>query len=126
MFTYGWWLWSVGRYIERNALRDASATVAFSYQLTQRFTAEFALRPLLREQPEETLAVLREWGTDESVGNHSRMGKRAAEPYDGVDHSPRNAERVSPAHRHHRTSRGDPEPDLLPLQEQTWAVRRGI
>lgn len=67
MFTHGWWLWPIGRYIERNALRDASQTIAFCYDLTRRFTAEFALRPLLREQPKETLAVLTAWAQDEDV-----------------------------------------------------------
>jgi 3-methyladenine DNA glycosylase AlkC len=37
------------------------------YELTQRFTAEFSIRPFLIEHTEMTLARLREWATDSSV-----------------------------------------------------------
>ena len=67
MFTEGWWLWPVGRYVERHALEDPKKTYEFIYELTQRFTGEFALRPLLKEYPKETLEVLIEWSKDESV-----------------------------------------------------------
>ncbi|MFW6252347.1 MAG: DNA alkylation repair protein [bacterium] len=67
MFTYGWWLWPVGRYIERNALADHEVTLAFIYELTQRFTGEFAVRPLLRDAPGATLAVLHTWAQDSDV-----------------------------------------------------------
>jgi 3-methyladenine DNA glycosylase AlkC len=36
------------------------------YELTQRFTAEFAIRPFLERYPEATLARLREWASDPS------------------------------------------------------------
>lgn len=36
------------------------------YELTQRFTAEFSIRPFLEKQPERTLARLREWVGDPS------------------------------------------------------------
>jgi 3-methyladenine DNA glycosylase AlkC len=67
MFTEGWWLWPVGRYVERNGLKDFEASVEFIYELTKRFTGEFAIRPLLMEFPEKTLEVLLEWSKDENV-----------------------------------------------------------
>ncbi|TVQ27960.1 MAG: DNA alkylation repair protein [Spirochaetaceae bacterium] len=67
MFTYGWWLWPVGRYIERNALADREVSLGFIYKLTQRFTGEFAVRPLLRDAPEDTLSVLDTWAQDPDV-----------------------------------------------------------
>ncbi len=36
------------------------------YALTQRFTAEFSIRPYLERHPDNTLARLREWATDPS------------------------------------------------------------
>jgi 3-methyladenine DNA glycosylase AlkC len=36
------------------------------YELTQRFTAEFSIRPFLEEHPERTLDRLREWAKDPS------------------------------------------------------------
>ncbi len=37
------------------------------YELTQRFSAEFSMRPFLIQQPERTLARLLEWATDSSA-----------------------------------------------------------
>jgi 3-methyladenine DNA glycosylase AlkC len=67
MFTHGWWLWPIGRYIERNALRERSVSYTFIRELTRRFTGEFAIRPLLREYPEEAFAVLDGWARDADV-----------------------------------------------------------
>ena len=36
------------------------------HELTQRFTAEFSIRPFLEKHPEATLAQLRQWTTDGS------------------------------------------------------------
>ena len=44
MFTYGWWLWPVGRYVERHGIIDFQTSVDFIYELTKRFTGEFAMR----------------------------------------------------------------------------------
>ncbi len=67
MFTHGWWLWPIGRYVERNALSDPEASLRFTRELTRRFTGEFAVRPLLAERPKETLAVVRGWAVDPDV-----------------------------------------------------------
>lgn len=67
MFTEGWWLWPVGRYVERHALENPEKSYEFIYELTQRFTGEFAIRPLLKEHPKQTLEVMKKWSTDESA-----------------------------------------------------------
>jgi 3-methyladenine DNA glycosylase AlkC len=36
------------------------------HELTQRFTAEFSIRPFLEREPDRTLALLREWASDPS------------------------------------------------------------
>jgi len=41
--------------------------VDFKYELTQRFTAEFSIRPFLEKYPESTLARLEKWTKDRSV-----------------------------------------------------------
>ena len=38
MFIYGWWLWPVGRYVQRNGLQDYNTSINFIYELTKRFT----------------------------------------------------------------------------------------
>ena len=67
MFTHGWWLWPISRYVERHAIEDKETSFTFIYELTQRFTGEFAIRPLLEAYPEETLAVMLTWSRDSSV-----------------------------------------------------------
>ncbi len=67
MFVHGWWLWPVGRYVERNSLRDHALSLSFVHELTRRFTGEFAIRPLLKAEPETTLEVLASWATEDDV-----------------------------------------------------------
>lgn len=67
MFTYGWWLWPVGRYIERHGTKDFQTSMAFIYELTQRFTGEFAVRPLITRYPKPALEMILKWSTDENV-----------------------------------------------------------
>ena len=67
MFTHGWWLWPISRYMERHALEDREQSRKFIYELTQRFTGEFAIRPLLEAHPQETLRMMLVWSRDPSV-----------------------------------------------------------
>lgn len=67
MFREGWWLWPIGRYVERHGTKDWAGATRFIYELTQRFTGEFAIRPLLEARPEATLALMLEWSRDGSV-----------------------------------------------------------
>ncbi len=67
MFTYGWWLWPVGRYVERHGVIDFQASVDFIYELTKRFTGEFAMRPLIEKYPEQAMKVIIHWSKDPNV-----------------------------------------------------------
>lgn len=67
MFTTGWWLWPIGRYVERHGTKDFQISVAFIYELTKRFTGEFAIRPIMGKWPAESLAVMNEWSKDSNV-----------------------------------------------------------
>jgi 3-methyladenine DNA glycosylase AlkC len=68
MFTHGFWLWPIGRYVEKNAhLHNPDASLDFIYELTKRFTGEFAIRNLLKTYPQEVLGVLYQWSTDANV-----------------------------------------------------------
>ena len=66
MFNEGFALWPLAHFIEVYGLDDFEAAVAAMYGITKRHTAEFAIRPFLQRYPERTLAVLRQWVTDES------------------------------------------------------------
>lgn len=57
----------MGRYVERHALENPEKSYEFIYELTQRFTGEFAIRALLKDRPKQTLGILVDWSKDESV-----------------------------------------------------------
>lgn len=79
MFTEGWWLWPIGRFIENDCHQDFKASMNFIYELTQRFTGEFAIRPLLEEYPSKTMKTLLKWSLDESV-HVRRLASEAIRP----------------------------------------------
>lgn len=67
MFNIGWWLWPIGRYVERNGNENWKLSLAFLKELTKRFTGEYAIRPLLKNHPKEVMDELIIWTTDENV-----------------------------------------------------------
>lgn len=83
MFTEGWWLWPIGRYIEHNALKDIDATLSFAYDFTKRHTSEFIVRPILINNTSLAMKTFLKWSQDENV--HVRRlateGMRIALPW---------------------------------------------
>lgn len=67
MLQFGWWLWPVGRYVERYGNEDWELSLAFLKELTKRFTGEFAIRPLLKEHAPEVMDELIVWTKDTNV-----------------------------------------------------------
>lgn len=67
MFIHGWWLWPVGRYVQRHGAKYPEVSLGFIYELTKRFTGEFAIRPIIAVYPKETLKTLQEWSIDPNV-----------------------------------------------------------
>lgn len=67
MFNFGWWLWPIGRYVERHGNENWKLSLSFLKELTKRFTGEFAIRPLLKEHPAEVMEELITWTKDENV-----------------------------------------------------------
>lgn len=67
----GWMLMPVADYISCKTLQQPSQNLKLGMALlkacTKRFTAEFAIRPLLRDFPTETLAYLHEWASDPNL-----------------------------------------------------------
>ena len=53
-------------FVSAFGLDDFESSMAAQYELTQRFTAEFSIRPFLERYPERTLARLRRWARDPS------------------------------------------------------------
>ncbi len=53
-------------YVAESGLDYFDLSMQAQYELTQRFTAEFSIRPFLERYPEATLAQLRVWASDPS------------------------------------------------------------
>ncbi len=51
-------------YVGQVGLPAFEESMAAQYELTQRFSAEFSIRPFLRHDPERTLERLRQWASD--------------------------------------------------------------
>ena len=62
--TQGFDLWPFCHFVEEYGLEHVDLSLAAMYELTQRFSAEFAVRPFLVRYPDEVLAQLAEWTGD--------------------------------------------------------------
>ena len=62
----GWIGWPLGEFIARRGLADPERALLALHALTQRFTAEFAIRPFLVQRLEPTLTALGRWQYDPS------------------------------------------------------------
>jgi 3-methyladenine DNA glycosylase AlkC len=51
-------------FVARHGLEHFELSMQAQYVLTQRFTAEFSIRPFIERYPEQTLAVLKKWARD--------------------------------------------------------------
>lgn len=63
----GWVLWSYGEYVARHGQQHPHRALAALHAFTQRFTAEFAIRPFIVAHPELVFATLHEWARDPSA-----------------------------------------------------------
>ncbi len=62
----GWALWPVGEYVARRGLHEPARALALLHRLTQRFSAEFAIRPFIVHHPALVFETLARWTTDPS------------------------------------------------------------
>tara|TARA_R110002012_G_scaffold109895_2_gene254093 strand:+ start:3302 stop:4444 length:1143 start_codon:yes stop_codon:yes gene_type:complete len=63
----GWAIMPMADFIARKGQDNVELSMDSLYHLTQRFTAEFAIRPFLINHTEQTLAILAGWVNDPSV-----------------------------------------------------------
>ena len=62
----GWILWPVGEFVARRGQDQPERALATLHALTQRFTAEFAIRPFIVRHPALVFATLQRWCQDDS------------------------------------------------------------
>lgn len=63
----GWILWPVGEFVARRGLDHPVRALQLLHALTQRFSAEFAIRPFIVRHQDLTLATLATWTRDPSA-----------------------------------------------------------
>jgi 3-methyladenine DNA glycosylase AlkC len=63
----GWVLWSAGEFVAQRGLQEPERALRALHAITQRFTAEFAIRPFLITHEALTLRTLAEWVHDPSA-----------------------------------------------------------
>jgi len=66
MFTVGYYLYPLSQFVERYGERDLQASLAFIYELTQRFTGEWAIRTIAGADENLTLKTVKVWAKDSS------------------------------------------------------------
>jgi 3-methyladenine DNA glycosylase AlkC len=63
----GWVVWPLGEFVARRGIDVPQRALQTLHALTQRHTAEWALRPFIERHPQITLATLAEWCGDSSA-----------------------------------------------------------
>ena len=63
----GWVVWSLGEFVARAGMTDVPRALACLHALTQRFSAEFAIRPFVRDHPAMVFDTLARWTQDPSA-----------------------------------------------------------
>lgn len=66
MFTTGYWLWPVGKFIELYGVDYFQESMDAIYELTKRHTGEYAIRPFINRYPEKSLRMIKIWATDKN------------------------------------------------------------
>jgi 3-methyladenine DNA glycosylase AlkC len=62
----GWVIWPLGEFVARAGLAHPARALRVLHALTQRLTAEWAIRPFILHCPDETWPTLARWTTDPS------------------------------------------------------------
>ncbi len=62
-----WAVWPLTEYVARHGHADTPRALAALHAMTQRFTAEWAIRPFILREPELSFAALHTWTTDPSA-----------------------------------------------------------
>lgn len=75
MFTEGYWLWPIGKYVEMFGGDDFETSTRFSKELTKRFTSEFCMRTVINSFPKQSMDLLLKWSKD----SNKRVRRLASE-----------------------------------------------
>ena len=60
-------IWPQTDYIAKNGLDNFDSSMKALYEMTKRFTAEWAIRPFIEQNPTKTLELLKIWAVDSNL-----------------------------------------------------------
>ena len=85
MFTKGYMWYPLGMFVKKFGQDDLNASMKAVYEITQRNTAEFAVRPLIEKYPGKVLKTFHKWAKDKSfhVRRLTSEGLRPRLPWAG-------------------------------------------
>lgn len=66
MFTDGFYLYPMSQFVELYGDRDLEASIEFIYELTQRFTGEWAIRTIANADQKLTMRTVQRWAKDKN------------------------------------------------------------
>ena len=93
----GWVVWPVGEFIARRGMAHRSARCELLHALTQRFTAEWAIRPFIVAHPALAFATLQRW-TQDPERARAPPGQRRQPPAPAVGAAAQGPDRRPVAH----------------------------
>ena len=67
MFKQGYWIMPIAYFIETRGLDDFELSMDAIYQITQRNTGEYAVRPFVVKYPKEMTSLMLKWSLDTNV-----------------------------------------------------------
>ena len=67
MFREGYWVMPIAFFVESYGIDDFEISTNAIYQITQRSTGEYAVRPFIVKYPKEMLALMLKWSCDPNV-----------------------------------------------------------
>ncbi len=67
MFTEGYWLMPIAKYIEKYGLDHFSTSMDAIKEITKRHTGEYCIRPFIKKYPQKTLALMKKWSLESNV-----------------------------------------------------------
>lgn len=75
----GWALWAYGEVVAQRGLEQPERALQALHAITQRFTAEFAIRPFIQAHPERVFPILERW-LDEPSAHVRRLVSEGSRP----------------------------------------------
>jgi hypothetical protein len=67
MFKMGYWIMPVAFFVEKYGIEDFRTSIDAIYEITQRNTGEYAVRPFLIKYPKEMVSTMLKWSKDKNV-----------------------------------------------------------